>query len=1057
MILNSKKNAFSSQTLKLSFISSLVPLEPLNSFSKQKEGDLISIRHTTVEGNITKKNNKFFAVAKHSKLSEIILNNTKPQTKKNKHVRCRSYNGDRTLSQSLKFNRISLITPQKAQAERSPNITNRFPPLSLSLFDPNGLRVDSKFLYKKPKKDKGGKVDLATSSNSKYNSNTASTSRYSSDLKEKLTFRKTSPCRTITFSKYKVPLAKKENSAKLIQNWWRRLNFQFKPLKTMIIKIQSVWRGFYLRKYVFDVIYLTLFCQNFCDKIKDVLGKIAKRENFPKLFGRNYTKFDQLKLAIIHNERERPKRNIDILKKRYRTFVWNTVYKQGNFKSALVELSKITFLLEQLIKRKENTKKIENKMNLLKYFYRWGLINKNEKNIFLNNKAQSKKLNRLFKIYEKNNINFLIDKYLFLWKNKGSVVNHCYTKGFSLLNTFFLQKLILYLNYIQRVTKFNQKMKKKFKKENIQETYNAFRKWTKNADKLKEKQIKGYLCKNIKQGKERIKKINQLYQYFYKWMKYRPQYFRSSEKELKNKIKKLIKSIKILANNWVFKKLKFLFSSPQKFSKILIKFEKHGYFFLYPYYTKWKVLIQKINLEVRKIQKLFLSLSNNEKMEKVLIYDKGREFINCLNEVNQLKKRKAKIISIFLNSIKQIKKNNTFLKRNSCLRKLVKKNLRGVQKNLLSTLYYWKKYCRYYNTNLNTIIIQKFIKNKLFLLNKKREGYKTISKMIIDNYIHGVFNLIKDTFLSLLSKEHKERRKKKLALVLQNLILKHEKILRHKFLQCYNQSISLKHTEKIIKIQNFFRKKQSIKKYNILIQIKTNLIKKILLKDKLLSLQLSLFLKRWKREVMMEEKSKKVEIIQKYFRKKLKGLKIRKLQRLILKCSVKKTINFLDTLAHSPDIVKVNKATEMCKALNKVYIRQPRYHLMNALRWLMRIKCIKQLYRKIPDCLTAYFYPLYFNRWKEKTAKDTFNKIIKIQRSAKKYLKQIRMNKQIDFDQFLRKYLHKKQNNIECNEIVILKKWKRKSIYLTLLTYTLKIQRNFKLLLQKKNQRIKTS
>ena len=1050
-ILNSKKNAFSSQTLKHSYISSLIPLEPLNSFSRQKEGDLISLRHTIVKGNITKKNNTFFAVTKHSKLSQIILN-TKSQTKKNKHVRCRSYNRDCNSSQSLKFNRISLNTPLKAQAERSPNITNRLRPLSLALFDPTGFRVDNKFLYKKPKNDKGGKVDLATSSNSKYNSNTACTSRYNSDLKEKISFRRSSPCRTITFSKYKVPLAKKEYSAKMIQNWWRRINFQFKPLKMMIIKIQSVWRGFYLRKYVFDVIYLTLFCQNFCDKIKDVLGKIAKRENFPKLFGRNYTKFDQLKLTIIHNEKKRPERNIDILKKRYRTFVWNTVYKQGNFKSALVELSKITFLLEEMIKRKENTKRNHNKINLLKYFYRWGLINKREKTILLNNKAQYKNLNRILKIYEKKNINYVIDKYLFIWKNKGSVVNHCYTKGLSLLNAFFLKKLILYFNYIQRVTKFNLKIKKKIKKENTKEVYRAFRKWKKKVDKLKENQIKGYLCKNIKQGKERIKKVNHLYQYFYKWMKYHPKYFKLSEKELKSKIKILVKLIKTRTCNWIFTKFKFLFSSPKQLLKILTKIEKHGNIVLYPYYTKWKEITQKINIEIKKMNTLFLSLLNNEKMEKLLIHDKGKAFINCLKGVNEIKKGKAQIIANFINKIKKIKKNHTVLKRNVFLRKIMNNNLRGTQIILFSAFYFWKKYSRYFNANLNTIIIQKFIKKKLFLLGKKREGYKKISEMIITNYHHAVFTLIKNIFLSLLSKEYKERRKKILAAVLLNLILKYEKILRHKFLQFNNQSLSLKHTEKIIKIQKCFRKNLSNKKYKKLIEIKTNLITKILLKDKILSLQLSLFLKKWKREVMLDDSSKNIEIIQKYFHQKLKGLRIRKLQQLIIKCSVKKTINFLDTFAHCPDIVKVNKATEMCRALNKVYIRQPRYHLINALRWLMRIKCLKQLFRKIPECLNAYFYPLFFNRWKEKTAKDTFNKIIKIQRNARKFLKKIRTDKEIDFDQFLRKYLHKKQNNIECNEIVILRIWKRKSINIALLSHIMKIQRIFKLLFQNKNK-----
>ena len=139
-------------------------------------------------------------------------------------------------------------------------------------------------------------------------------------------------------------------------------------MRDMIIKIQSVWRGFYLRKYVFDVIYLTLFCQNFCDKINDVLRRIARRENFPKLFGKAYTKIDKLKLVIKHNEYNRPNRNKDVLQRMFRKFVWRTIYKQSNKKSALMLLSRLTFLLEECIKRKEKSIKDFFYLSLLKVY-----------------------------------------------------------------------------------------------------------------------------------------------------------------------------------------------------------------------------------------------------------------------------------------------------------------------------------------------------------------------------------------------------------------------------------------------------------------------------------------------------------------------------------------------------------------------------------------------------------------------------------------------------------------------------------------------------------------
>ena len=71
-------------------------------------------------------------------------------------------------------------------------------------------------------------------------------------------------------------------SSKLIQQWWKRKKPQLKQrFKTkMVVKIQSVWRGFYLRKYVFDVIYLTLFCQNFIDKLNEVIRRLTKKKYF---------------------------------------------------------------------------------------------------------------------------------------------------------------------------------------------------------------------------------------------------------------------------------------------------------------------------------------------------------------------------------------------------------------------------------------------------------------------------------------------------------------------------------------------------------------------------------------------------------------------------------------------------------------------------------------------------------------------------------------------------------------------------------------------------------
>ena len=81
-------------------------------------------------------------------------------------------------------------------------------------------------------------------------------------------------------------------SSKLIQQWWKRMKPQLKQRLQMklIIKLQSMWRGFYLRKYVFDVIYLTLFCQNFVDKLNDVICRLRKKKYFNVLVSKFFYK-----------------------------------------------------------------------------------------------------------------------------------------------------------------------------------------------------------------------------------------------------------------------------------------------------------------------------------------------------------------------------------------------------------------------------------------------------------------------------------------------------------------------------------------------------------------------------------------------------------------------------------------------------------------------------------------------------------------------------------------------------------------------------------------------
>ena len=98
--------------------------------------------------------------------------------------------------------------------------------------------------------------------------------------------------RGISRSNIKEHVKQRCKSSKLIQQWWKRKKPQLKQRLQMklIIKLQSTWRGFYLRKYVFDVIYLTLFCQNFVDKLNDVIRRLEKKMYFNALVSKFFHK-----------------------------------------------------------------------------------------------------------------------------------------------------------------------------------------------------------------------------------------------------------------------------------------------------------------------------------------------------------------------------------------------------------------------------------------------------------------------------------------------------------------------------------------------------------------------------------------------------------------------------------------------------------------------------------------------------------------------------------------------------------------------------------------------
>ena len=80
-------------------------------------------------------------------------------------------------------------------------------------------------------------------------------------------------------------------AAKIIQAWWRSKNYREEEVYDITvksaIKLQSLIRGFLVRKKVLRYITLAIYYQSFCDKLQDVLCNYVKKIIF-KLFKDEY-------------------------------------------------------------------------------------------------------------------------------------------------------------------------------------------------------------------------------------------------------------------------------------------------------------------------------------------------------------------------------------------------------------------------------------------------------------------------------------------------------------------------------------------------------------------------------------------------------------------------------------------------------------------------------------------------------------------------------------------------------------------------------------------------
>ena len=305
-----------------------------------------------------------------------------------------------------------------------------------------------------------------------------------------------------------------EEQVKIIQKRWRFFK-KFFDKKNQIIKIQSVWRGKYVRKYIYETIFLCYLVENF----------------------------------------------YIILKKFILRLIWNRLFNKNNISYLIILKLKKLYMKYQIIKPTLQSWKCKAKI----ISYKISNINKN---YIFNKKLNIQNSNFVFKkpkIKKQNNNNDVSNNEL---KNK---INY---KKILFLNNIFLKickkriksvfecliKYNLNLNYFSEIIKKSiNRINDNIKDNNFIKKYYLY-KWINNVKMIQIYELKKKMLKYILNTISKKYEIKILFKYFSRWKLYtddsinklnKLKYIKKKEKinYRKNKLKILInKTFEIKSN-----------------------------------------------------------------------------------------------------------------------------------------------------------------------------------------------------------------------------------------------------------------------------------------------------------------------------------------------------------------------------------------------------------------------------------------------------------------------------------------------------------------------------
>ena len=246
---------------------------------KDQDGNLISNSQTVVQSTKDEMfNDRYKVLQKMNKLSNILLSKNR-NTLNETDINLNRSIGEKTFDK--KTLNTTVIGGQKRPLKRKP----KFLYVSLAMLSSKGLNTEDRTILRYQRIDKGGVVDLAQEQQRK---------------KEKFKIRKAKAAgrgHNMINPKYR------EKAAKIVQAWWRERKEKYKKILDQIVKIQSVWRGKFTRKYVYDIIFMSYLHQKFLDIMSKTLVNHVRPQVWDDLFSRRKLAKETLSNLLLRKDK----------------------------------------------------------------------------------------------------------------------------------------------------------------------------------------------------------------------------------------------------------------------------------------------------------------------------------------------------------------------------------------------------------------------------------------------------------------------------------------------------------------------------------------------------------------------------------------------------------------------------------------------------------------------------------------------------------------------------------------------------------------------------------